>query len=83
MSRRGRIGRPPVAKAIQDLIRTMSEANPTWGSPRIDHYHRWRCHQSLTMDCPEPRPVQPPEQGDVVEVAESGGMYRHYERRAA
>jgi hypothetical protein len=22
--------------------------------------------------------VQPPEQGDVVEVAESGGMYRHY-----
>jgi hypothetical protein len=35
------------------------------------------------MDCPEPRPVQPPEQGDVVEVAERGGMYRHYERRAA
>jgi putative transposase len=46
------------------------------------HYHRWRCHQGLDLDCPEPRPVQPPELGDVVEVAESGGMYR-YERRAA
>jgi hypothetical protein len=49
----------------------------------FDHYHRWRCHQGLDMDCPKPRPVQSPEQGDVVEVAESGGIYRHYERRAA
>jgi transposase InsO family protein len=49
----------------------------------FEHYHRWRCHQGLDMDCPEPRPIQLPEQGDVVEVAESGGMYRHYERWAA
>jgi hypothetical protein len=49
----------------------------------FDHYHRWRCHQGLDMDCPEPRPIQSPEQGGVVEVAEAGGMYRHYERRAA
>jgi transposase InsO family protein len=49
----------------------------------FDHYHRWRCHQGLDMDCPEPRPIQSPELGDVVEVAESGGMYRQYERRAA
>jgi putative transposase len=47
------------------------------------HYHRWRCHQGLDLDCPEPRPIQSPEQGEVVEVAESGGMYRHYERCAA
>jgi putative transposase len=47
------------------------------------HYHRWRCHQSLDMDCPEPRPIQSPTQGEVVEVAESGGLYRHYERWAA
>jgi hypothetical protein len=47
------------------------------------HYHRWRCHQGLAMDCPESRSVQPPEHGDVVEVAEAGGMYRHYERLAA
>jgi transposase InsO family protein len=49
----------------------------------FDHYHRWRCHQSLDMDCPEPRPVQAPEQGAVVEVTEGDGLYRHYERWAA
>jgi putative transposase len=47
------------------------------------HYHQWRCHRSLVMDCPEPRPVQGPERGAVVEVAEAAGLYRHYERRAA
>jgi len=35
------------------------------------------------MDCPTPRSVQGPELGDVVEVAEAGGLYRHYERLAA
>ncbi len=49
----------------------------------FQHYHRWRCHRSLAMDCLEPRPVQGPERGHVVEVAEAGGLYRHYERRAA
>jgi len=49
----------------------------------LDHYHRWRCHRSLAMDCPEPRPVQGPEDGDVVEVAEADGLYRHYQHRAA
>ncbi len=101
-----------MARAVQDLIRKMSSANPGWGSPRIvgelaklgihvakstvekymvrrilvdylEHYHRWRCHRSLEMDCPEPRPVQGRERGVVVEVAEAGGLYRHYERRAA
>jgi putative transposase len=47
------------------------------------HYHRWRCHRSLDMDAPEHRPVQDPERGEVVEIAEAGGLYRHYERRAA
>jgi transposase InsO family protein len=49
----------------------------------FDHYHRWRCHRSLDMDCPEPRPVLRPEHGDVVEVTEAGGLYHHYVRRAA
>ncbi len=49
----------------------------------FEHYHRWRCHRSLAMDCPEPRPAQGPEHGEVVEIAEAGGLYRHYERRAA
>ncbi len=49
----------------------------------FEHYHRWRCHRSLVMDCPAPRSLQGPEHGHVVEVAEAGGLYRHYERRAA
>ena len=49
----------------------------------FDHYHRWRCHQALDMDCPEPRPIQSREQGAVVEVTEGSGLYRQYERRAA
>ena len=44
---------------------------------------RWRCHRSLEMDCPEPRAVQPPEVGELVEVVEAGGLFRHYERVAA
>jgi transposase InsO family protein len=49
----------------------------------FEHYHRWRCHRSLAMGCPTARPVQGPELGQVVQVAEAGGLYRHYERRAA
>ena len=50
----------------------------------LDHYHAWRCHRSLAMDCPAPRQVQGLELGEaVVEIAEAGGLYRHYERRAA
>lgn len=32
---RRRLGRPTTSRAIRSLIRTMSEANPLWGAPRI------------------------------------------------
>ena len=32
---RRRTGRPPVPSNVRTLIRTMSEANPLWGAPRI------------------------------------------------
>ena len=35
LSRRGKPGRPPIAKEVRNLIRRMSTANPRWGSPRI------------------------------------------------
>lgn len=35
LSRKGKPGRPAVSKELQELIRTMSQANPLWGSPRI------------------------------------------------
>jgi len=49
----------------------------------FSYYHDWRTHLSLNRDCPEPRMVQPPEAGQVVEVPEVGGPHHHYERRAA
>jgi putative transposase len=35
LSRAGQPGHPALAKEIRDLIRKISAANPTWGSPRI------------------------------------------------
>ena len=47
------------------------------------YYHRWWRHLSLAMDCPDTRPVQPPEQGAVVAFPDVGGLHHHYERMAA
>jgi len=35
LSQQGTPGRPAMAKEVRELIRTMWQANPTWGSPRI------------------------------------------------
>ncbi len=47
------------------------------------YYHDWRTHLSLSMDCPEPRAVQPAKAGDIIEIPEVGGSHHHYERRTA
>ena len=47
------------------------------------YYHRSRTHLWLEKDCPEPRAVQPPGVGEVVEFPEVGGLHHRYERRAA
>jgi len=49
----------------------------------ISYYHHTRTHLSLAKDTPETRPVQPPELGPVVAIAEVGGLHHRYERRAA
>jgi len=46
-------------------------------------YHCWRTLLSLAMECPDTRPVQPPEQGAVVAFPDVGGLHHHYERMAA
>jgi len=38
------------------------------------YYHSSRTHQSLDDDCPDPRPVEPPETGDVIAVAQVAGF---------
>jgi putative transposase len=47
------------------------------------YYHRCRTHLSLDKDTPEPRDVQPPNLGQMVELPEVGGLHDRYERRAA
>jgi putative transposase len=47
------------------------------------YYHRSRTHLSLGRDAPEPRAVQPPTMGEIVELPEVGGLHHRYERRAA
>ena len=49
----------------------------------LDYYHRTRTHLSLDKDCPEPRPVQPPDQGRIVALPKVGGLHHRYERIAA
>ena len=48
----------------------------------LHYYHRSRTHLALGKDAPEPRMVQPPELGGVVELPEVGGLHHRYERRS-
>jgi len=47
------------------------------------YYHRSRTHLSLAKDAPEPRAVEPPDRGGVVEISEVGGLHHRYTRQAA
>jgi putative transposase len=47
------------------------------------YYHRARTHLSLEKDAPDGRPVEPPEVGKLVPIAEVGGLHHRYVRRAA
>jgi putative transposase len=47
------------------------------------YYHRARTHLSLGKDSPEPRPVERPDRGRIVETPMVGGLHHRYTRRAA
>ena len=47
------------------------------------YYHRVRTHLSLEKDSPEPRPVEHPDQGGIVEMPMVGGLHHQYTRLAA
>ena len=49
----------------------------------LDYYHGSRTHLGLGKEAPEPRRVQPPEEGKIVALPEVGGLHHRYERRAA
>jgi putative transposase len=49
----------------------------------LTYYHRDRTHLSLEKDAPEPRSVERPDQGGIVEMPMVGGLHHRYARRAA
>ena len=49
----------------------------------MDYYNETRTHISLDKDAPEGRPIQPPDQGRVLELKRVGGLHHEYVRRAA
>ncbi len=52
-------------------------------SSYADYYHRSRTHLSLDKDCPDARPIQPPNNSHVIAIPQVGGLHHRYERRAA
>ncbi len=49
----------------------------------LDYYHRSRTHLSLAKDCPDARPIQPPNCGKVIAIPQVGGLHQRYQRLAA
>ncbi|MCP3998736.1 MAG: transposase family protein [bacterium] len=47
------------------------------------YYHECRTHLSLEKDSPEPRKVESPDQGKIVEFPMVGGLHHRYARLAA
>jgi putative transposase len=47
------------------------------------YYHGARTHLSLAKDAPEPRPVERPDEGQIVETPMVGGLHHRYTRQAA
>jgi hypothetical protein len=47
------------------------------------YYQRSRTHLALGKDAPEPRAVEPPEQGRVVAIPQVEGLHHRYQRCAA
>ncbi len=49
----------------------------------FQYYLGSRTHLSLDKDTPNPRAVQPPQLGPIVELPQVGGLHHRYERQAA
>ena len=49
----------------------------------LSYHHRHRTHRSLEQDCPQPRAVEPPDQGRIIELPLVCGLHHHYARQAA
>jgi hypothetical protein len=43
----------------------------------MSYYHRHGLHRFLAQDCPEPRVVEPPDQGKIIELPLLGVLQAH------
>ena len=49
----------------------------------LAYYTEARTHLGLGKDCPEPREIEPPENGKIIAFPHLGGLHHRYTRRAA
>jgi hypothetical protein len=52
-------------------------------SSYFQYHHETRTHLSLGKDCPRPRLIQSPSDGNIIAFPEVDGLHHRYERRAA
>ena len=46
----------------------------------FEYYHKSRPHLSLDRNSPNPREIEPPDQGRVISIPEVGGLHHRYQR---
>jgi len=62
----------------------LGERHLRWMLRRYFRYYLdSRTHLSLDKDPPNPRPIQSRDTGNIIQIAEVGGLHHRYERRAA
>jgi transposase InsO family protein len=49
----------------------------------FEYYHQARTHRGLHQDSPEPRPIERPDLGNIVELPMLNGLHHRYTRQAA
>jgi hypothetical protein len=52
-------------------------------SDYLAYYHQDRTHRSHDQDCRFSRPVEPPDQGNIIALPLLGGLHHRYTRQAA
>jgi len=72
-------------RELLDHAIVLNERHLRWLLRRFvaEYYHPCRTRLSLGKDAPDPRAVEPPERGRVVELPVVGGLHHRYTRRAA
>jgi len=49
----------------------------------VDYYQHTRTHLALEKDCPDRRPIQPPQSGRIIAIPQVRGLHHRYQRLAA